>query len=428
MDKSEIKDALNFVESDPDFQIIANSEIDLQNEEKKKTAEELVTAYKELAFLIVEREKRAEELIIANQELAFQNKEKEKRAEELIIANQELMFQNEEKEKCAKDLIIANQELIFQNEEKGKRAAELILANQELAFQNKEKENRAEELVIANRELIFQNEEKEKRAAELILINNELRKAEQHITELNVSLERKVMERTAELEAANKGLEAFSYSISHDLRAPLRSINGYAKMLEEDYDDLIDVDGKRMLGVVRGNAILMGKLIDDLLSFSRIGRKEMHKSEINMMVLVESVVDEIRTANPHVVIIFNNLPDAWGDRIFLRQVLYNYISNAVKFSAKIERPLIEIKSKLVKEEVIYSVTDNGTGFDMNYAHKLFKVFQRLHTQEEFEGTGVGLAIVDSIVSKHGGKVWAASEVGKGATFYFSLPIRADLVL
>lgn len=248
------------------------------------------------------------------------------------------------------------------------------------------------------------------------------KKAEEVINELNETLEKKVIERTNQLELSNKELEAFSYSVSHDLRAPLRSVHGYSKMLEEDYDRQLDENGKRVLRIIQDNARRMGQLIDDLLAFSRLGRKEIQKTSVNMVMLVNSVLEEISKSIPHQAEIkFNSLHSAPADRALINQVMFNIISNAVKYSSKTKKPLIEIKSAAEKDEVIYSISDNGTGFDMLYVHKLFGVFQRLHTWQEFEGTGVGLAIVKRIIDKHGGRVWAEAEIGKGATFYFSLP-------
>ena len=251
--------------------------------------------------------------------------------------------------------------------------------------------------------------------------------AEQHIAELNVSLEQKVIERTAQLGAVNKELETFSYSISHDLRAPLRAVNGYAKMLEEDYRSLFDENAKRLLGIVQENARRMGQLIDGLLTFSRLGRKEIQKSIVNMTRLAETVVEEIKSTQHLAEIKIHELPPARGDKALLKQVILNYLSNAVKYSSKVKSPRIEFNSAVVNQELIYSVSDNGTGFDMNYAHKLFKVFQRLHTVEEFEGTGVGLAIAHRIITKHGGRVWAEGKIGNGATFYFSLPAEPKII-
>ncbi len=370
-----------------------------------------------------EKEKRAADLIIANRELAFQNEEKGKRAAELIVANNELVFQNEEKEKRAAELIVANRELAFQNEEKEKRAAELIIANKELVFQNEEKEKRAAELIIANKELAFQNEEKENRAAEMVIVNKELKKAEDGIRKLNEELEQKVIERTAQLETANKEMESFSYSVSHDLRAPIRAINGYAQILEEDYAEKFDTEGTRTLHSIKKNSKKMGNLIDDLLAFSKLGRKQVSVSEINMNDLVQSIIGELVTEEHGNTAEFKvtAIPPAQGDGSLIKQVWINLISNAVKYSKYKLHPSIEMGAYEKDGFVIYYVKDNGAGFDMKYYDKLFGVFQRLHSQEEFEGTGIGLAIVQKIVHRHNGIVWAESKPDEGTCFYFSLP-------
>ena len=367
---------------------------------KSRKTEDLIIPDIEFAFQNEEKEKRAAELIIANIELVFQNTEKEKRAAELIIANRELVFQNLEKEKRAAELIIANKELAFQNQEKEKRAAELILANKELAFQNQEKEKRASELNIANRELVFQNAEKEKRADELL-------------------------ESTLQLESANQELESFSYSVSHDLRTPLRAVNGYAKILEEDYADVFDNEGRRMLTVVQDNAKKMGVLIDDLLTFSRLGKKEVKKSVVNMTALAENALAELHLSQQFKAFVtINDLHPAIADTTLMAQVWLNLLSNAIKYSSNNKKPDIKIHSEKKNNELIYSISDNGVGFDMKYVHKLFGVFQRLHSSKDFEGTGVGLALVHRIITKQGGKIWAKAEINKGATFYFSLPEKA----
>lgn len=242
------------------------------------------------------------------------------------------------------------------------------------------------------------------------------------ITSFSQSLEQKVNERTEQLEAANKELEAFSYSVSHDLRAPLRAVNGYAKMLEEDYNSVFDDEGKRLLGVVQKNAAKMGALIDDLLAFSRLGRKEVTRSVIEMTELAESVIFEINKTTSHQAkIIVHPLAPVKADRALINQVLTNLLGNAIKYSSGTQMPVIEIKSYRKNKEIIYMVTDNGAGFDSQYINKLFGVFQRLHSTEEFEGTGVGLALVKRIITKHEGKVWASGKVNEGAKFYFSLP-------
>jgi PAS domain S-box-containing protein len=243
----------------------------------------------------------------------------------------------------------------------------------------------------------------------------ERKKIEEEFRLLNEQLETRVQLRTEEL-------EAFSYSVSHDLRAPLRAVNGYAQILEEDYSDKLDDEGNRLLGVIRDNAKKMGNLIDDLLAFSGLGRKQLMLTRIDMNELVKNLLSETgKIQIDHAEVKYNNLHEIYADYSLIHQVMMNLISNSIKYSAKVEKPVIEINSAIEKNQYVFSVKDNGAGFDMRYYDKLFGVFQRLHTGTEFEGTGVGLAIVKRIVDKHGGKVWGNGEVGKGAIFYFSIP-------
>lgn len=225
-----------------------------------------------------------------------------------------------------------------------------------------------------------------------------------------------------QLQAVNKELEAFSYSVSHDLRAPLRAVNGYAKILQEDYAEKIDEDGISALQSIMNNSKKMGVLIDDLLAFSRLGRKEIATSEINMHTLVRSVRDEVLNGEEkETEFKIEQLPPAFGDQSLIRQVWVNLISNAIKYSQRNPRPLIEIGAHSNGSTVEYYVKDNGAGFDMQYYDKLFGVFQRLHSQEEFEGTGIGLAIVQKIISRHNGTIRAEAKINEGACFYFTLP-------
>jgi PAS domain S-box-containing protein len=225
-----------------------------------------------------------------------------------------------------------------------------------------------------------------------------------------------------QLEAVNKELEAFSYSVSHDLRSPLRAIDSYTKILEQDFSNVLNDDGKQVLSYILSNTKKMNTLIDDLLAFARIGKKNLQKSDIDMNRLVHEILDEFkRTLKYKAEIRISNLHSVKGDPALIRQVMVNLISNAIKYSAKKEHPVIEIFSQFKQNEVIYTVKDNGEGFDMKYAYRLFGVFQRLHGNEDFEGTGVGLAIVQRIVSRHDGQVRAEGSVGLGATFSFALP-------
>jgi PAS domain S-box-containing protein len=241
------------------------------------------------------------------------------------------------------------------------------------------------------------------------------------------TLEKKVKERTGQLEAANKELEAFSYSVSHDLRAPLRSIDGFSQIMMEEYSIKLDAEGKRILNIIRSNTQKMGELIADLLDLSRVTRDEMKTVRVDMATLASSVFREIASPDAQKQYSFSieALPDAYGDPSLLRQVWRNLISNAIKFTATKDVRRIDIGTRSEDGMTVYSIRDSGVGFDPQYTHKLFGVFQRLHTTEEFEGTGVGLAIVQRIVHRHGGRVWAEGRIGEGATFYFALPSKGE---
>ncbi len=395
---------------------IVQKELALKIEEKEKLAAELMNVKNELSFHKEEKRKRAKELGIANKELAFQddekgkrvaelgiaNKEKGKRAEELGIANKELAFQVGEKGKRAEELSIANKELVFQNNEKEKRAAELSIINKELAFQNEEKEKRAAELIIANKELAFQNEEKEKRAAELII--------------------------------ANKELLAFTYISSHDLQEPLRKIQTFVSIILENEN--LSENGKYNFERMQLSAGRMQLLIDDLLAFSRISTTELKFEKTELGKIIEEVKAELKDTilEKNATIETAELCAASIIPFQFRQLIYNLISNALKFSQP-KIPLhIVIKSSIVKGSKLniekispeknycyITVTDNGIGFEPHFSERIFGVFQKLHGKDIYAGTGIGLAIVKKIVENHNGIIRATGKLNKGATFDIYIP-------
>lgn len=254
------------------------------------------------------------------------------------------------------------------------------------------------------------------------------KKSENEIKKLNTELEERIIERTAQLSAVNKDLEAFAYSVSHDLRTPLRGINGLTEILLENYSNKFDEEGIRLCGRIRANSLKMGTLIEDLLSFSRASTSEIKKAKIDMNKLVKSAIAEIGEKGSLSKFNFKieKIPDTEGDSSLLKQVWINLISNAVKFTSLKENPKIEIKGYQNESKAFYEVKDNGAGFNMLYADKLFAAFQRLHSENEFQGTGAGLAIVQRILLKHGGNISAIGEEGNGATFTFYLPLAKKI--
>ena len=245
------------------------------------------------------------------------------------------------------------------------------------------------------------------------------KRVEQNILQLNADLNKNVVQ----LNNANKELESFSYSVSHDLRAPLRIIDGFAKIMSDEYAARLDDEGKRFIGAIRSNAQHMGQLIDDLLNFSRIGRQELTSHEVDMNKIVAEVIESFRVLNKTLgaEIQVEHLANTKCDEHLIRQVWVNLLSNALKYSRKQENPIIKVTNQETDTEIVYCVTDNGVGFDMEFYDKLFGVFQRLHKVSEYEGTGVGLALASRIVTRHKGKIWAYSVPNQGASFYFSLP-------
>ena len=303
----------------------------------------------------------------------------------------------------------------------------------ELARTNAELERRLAERTIerddvardeALAELARTNTELAQRLAERTIERDDVARHEAHreLTRTNAT-EVQFRRHAAELEVLNAELESFSYSVSHDLRAPVRAVLGYTRAIEEDYGSVLGDEGRRLLTVVQSEASRMGDLIDDLLAFSRLGRLPIVNVLVNMTSLAQDVANEHMKALGvgRVTFDISALPDVRGDRVLLGQVWVNLISNAVKYSGKTTQPRVHVWATDEPSRIIYHVRDNGVGFDMAYADKLFGVFQRLHRSDEFPGSGVGLAIVMRIVQRHGGTVWADAKLGEGATFSFALP-------
>jgi PAS domain S-box-containing protein len=255
------------------------------------------------------------------------------------------------------------------------------------------------------------------------------KRAEEQVRKLNAELEQRVRDRTAELETSMRELDAFAYSVSHDLRAPLRSLHGFSQVLLEDYGDRLDGDGREYLGRIQANVGRMGQLIDDLLRLSRASRTGLTRTRVDISALAAEIIDELRSADPRrqVEAVIADALAADGDSHLIKLALDNLLSNAWKFTGKRKHATIDVGVAGRDGEHVFFVRDNGAGFDMRYVSKLFDPLQRLHTAAEFEGNGIGLAIVDRIVSRHGGRIWAESEPGKGATFFFTFtPSGTDL--
>ncbi len=251
----------------------------------------------------------------------------------------------------------------------------------------------------------------------------QLQSSEERYRRLSAELEARVAQRTAELEAANKELEAFSYSVSHDLRAPLRHIEGFVEILLDTKAPALDEESRSHLQTIAGSARQMGRLIDNLLTFSRTGRAELRKTTISLTDLVQAAIRDLRheAAGRDIKWVLADLPEVHADPALLHQVMLNLLSNALKYTRPRSHPRVEVSCQSKPAEHIVCVRDNGVGFDMRYAHKLFGVFQRLHRAADFEGTGIGLANVRRIIHRHGGRTWAEGQIERGATLYFSLP-------
>ena len=318
-----------------------------------------------------------------------------------------------ERDDVARDVALA--ELARTNAELAQRLAERTI----------ERDDAARDDAIA--ELARTTAELERRLAERTIERDDVARLEaaRELIRTNAA-EEQLRLHTAELEGVNAELESFSYSVSHDLRAPVRAVLGYTRAIEEDYGPILGDEGRRLLTVVQSEASRMGDLIDDLLAFSRLGRQPIVNVLVNMTSLAQDVAAKYdESGQGRVTFDISDLPDVRGDRVLLRQVWVNLISNAAKYSGKVAEPHVRVWATRETARIVYHVRDNGVGFDMAYADKLFGVFQRLHRSDDFPGTGVGLAIVMRIVQRHGGTVWADARLGEGATFSFAFPKKSS---
>jgi signal transduction histidine kinase len=332
----------------------------------------------------------------------FQDFEVEHDFPEIGLRNMLLNARRLAPEEGAEDLILLAIEDVTERK-RLENEKERLLAKQQVL---------AEELVVANEELQVQAEELTVQQEELIVRQEEL--------------EGRVKERTSELKASNEDLESFSYSVAHDLKTPIRAIEGFSRMLMGEHAAQLDAEALRLLQVVCTNTRIMAQLVDDLLGLSRLARLPMKKSDINLAVMAREVFERLKSQAPgrNLQLTVHGLPTAYADHSLLYQVMMNLMGNAIKYTRDRETAIIEVGGRTEGNEKIYYVKDNGIGFDERYADNLFGPFQRLHGLGEYEGTGIGLAIVKRIIQKHGGRVWAEGKVNEGATFYFALPLDA----
>lgn len=462
--------------------IIANRELVVQNREKENRALELIIANRELAFQNQEKENRAAELVIANKELAFQNEEKEKRAAELILANRELVIQNREKENRAAELIVANTELAYQNEEKEKRAAELGMANHELvkaeeqfrlvvecspsamvvvgsdgliALVNAQTEKlfgyHREELMGKKLEMLVPERFRQQHAghrnnffklpeSRSMAVGSDLFALGKNGVEIPVEIglnpiettkgkmvlasivditERKFQEAT--LRKHNKELEQFAYVASHDLQEPLRTVSNYMEVFEEDYLPLLDDKARQYLQSVNRATDRMSILIKSLLAFSRLGHNKVLVS-VDVNKLIGDVMADLATMikRSGAVIRVADMPVLNLYESEMRQIFQNLIINSIKFSKKDVKPEITVSAEKTNDAFRFSISDNGIGINPKSFDRVFEIFQRLHTNDKYEGSGIGLANCKKIVQMHGGEIWIESTPGQGATFYFTI--------
>ncbi len=350
--------------------------------------------------------------------------------EEYLLARVHHVLLNAEMRKESK--VKAGDEIFFRGEKyfiaSGRQQIlDILLSTYETAVMNNQQLRQAQEELTALNESL--EKKVEERTSALLAEIEERKRAEREIKRLNSDLERRVAERTAQLEEANSDLRSFNYSISHDLKSPLRTINSFSRILLEDYFEKLNDEGKTLLRALTDNAQKMRDLIEDMLVFSSAGTKDLSLTMLDMCDLAWSVVEELKEGckGRDVRFRIGELPPAYGDRTAVKQVFFNLLSNAIKFTRPKAVAEIEVGAEERGEEQVYYIRDNGAGFDEAYAHKLFGLFQRLHSSLEFDGTGIGLAIVQRYISKLRGRVWAEGKKDRGATFYFTLPAGSSRI-